>query len=39
MALPNVGRRVLLLTREALDRQPVSSPEEPIDTESPVQTA
>src|SRR2546425_5473953 len=39
MAWPNVGRRVLALTREVLERQPASSPEEPVDTESPVQTA
>src|SRR5205823_6862533 len=35
MAWPNVGRRVLALTRELLEQSPVLSPEEPIDTESP----
>ena len=39
MAWPNVGRRVLALTRELLEPQPVSSLLEPVDTESPVQTA
>ena len=39
MAWPNVGRRVLALTREVLEAQPVSSPVEAIDTESPVHTA
>jgi glycosyltransferase involved in cell wall biosynthesis len=42
MAWPNVGRRVLALTRELLEQQStttVSSPEEPTDTESPVHTA
>ena len=39
MAWPNVGRRVLALTREILVPQPVSSVPEPIDTESPVHTA
>ena len=38
MAWPNVGRRVLALTREVLEAEPVSSPLEPIDTESPVHT-
>ena len=40
MAWPNVGRRVLALTREVL-AQPLtlSSPEEPIETESPIHTA
>jgi hypothetical protein len=40
MAWPNVGRRVLALTRELLEQQSnVTSPGEPIDTESPVHTA
>src|SRR5438552_16876735 len=39
MAWPNVGRRVLALTRELLEPQPVSSLLEPVDTESPAQTA
>jgi glycosyltransferase involved in cell wall biosynthesis len=39
MAWPNVGRRVLALTREVLEQQPVSVAEEPIDRESPVHTA
>jgi len=39
MAWPNVGRRVLSLTRELLEWTPAVSAEEPIDTESPVQTA
>ena len=40
MAWPNVGRRVLALTREVLEQlSTASSPEEPIDTESPVHTA
>ena len=38
MAWPNVGRRVLALTREVFEAEPVSSPLEPIDTESPVHT-
>jgi hypothetical protein len=39
MAWPHVGRRVLALTHEVLEQQPVRSPLEPIDTESPVHTA
>jgi polysaccharide biosynthesis protein PslF len=40
MAWPNVGRRVLALTREVLERSSTtSSPEEPAETESPVHTA
>jgi glycosyltransferase involved in cell wall biosynthesis len=39
MAWPNVGRRVLALTRELLEHPPVTPPQEPIETESPVQTA
>ena len=39
MAWPNVGRRVLALTRTLLEEQPVLAPEEPIDTESPAHTA
>src|SRR2546425_3362072 len=39
MAWPNVGRRVLAHTRELLEPQPVSPLLEPVDTESPVQTA
>src|SRR5207249_4608802 len=35
MAWPNVGRRVLALTRELLEPQPVSPLLEPVDTESP----
>jgi glycosyltransferase involved in cell wall biosynthesis len=39
MAWPNVGRRVLALTREILELQPVSSPLEPVETDSPVHSA
>jgi glycosyltransferase involved in cell wall biosynthesis len=40
MAWPNVGRRVLALSRELLETPaPVASPEEPVDAESPVQSA
>ena len=39
MAWPNVGRRVLALTREVLERQAVSAPAEPEDIESPAHTA
>ena len=40
MAWPNVGRRVLALTREVLEQSPaVRSPAEPVETESPVHTA
>ena len=35
MAWPNVGRRVLALTRDVLEKA-VSAPEEPVETESPV---
>ena len=39
MAWPNVGRRVLALTREVLEHpQPPAPVEEPVETESPVQT-
>jgi hypothetical protein len=39
MAWPNVGRRVLALTREVVEGAPVPPPvEEPVETESPVQT-
>ncbi|TMC70251.1 MAG: glycosyltransferase [Chloroflexi bacterium] len=38
MAWPNVGRRVLALTREVAERVPVQPLEEPIETESPVHT-
>jgi glycosyltransferase involved in cell wall biosynthesis len=39
MAWPNVGRRVLALTREILEQQPASLTEKPIDSESPVHSA
>ena len=39
MAWPNVGRRVLALTREVLEQPTTAAPEEPIDTESPVHSA
>lgn len=42
MAWPNVGRRVLALTREILEPSTPptpATPEEPVDTESPVHTA
>jgi glycosyltransferase involved in cell wall biosynthesis len=39
MAWPNVGKRVLALTREILEQPSIATPEEPIDTESPVHTA
>jgi glycosyltransferase involved in cell wall biosynthesis len=38
MAWPNVGRRVLALTREVLEPQPLSAVVEPTETESPVHT-
>ena len=38
MAWPNVGRRVLALTREVAERVPVQALAEPIETESPVHT-
>jgi glycosyltransferase involved in cell wall biosynthesis len=38
MAWPNVGRRVLALTHEVLEPQPVSAVLEPTETESPVHT-
>jgi glycosyltransferase involved in cell wall biosynthesis len=38
MAWPNVGRRVLALTREVVEGAPVPPVEEPVETESPVQT-
>ncbi len=40
MAWPNVGRRVLALTRELLEPSSnVATPEEPIETESPVRSS
>ena len=40
MAWPNVGRRVLALTRELLEpSSKVTTPEEPIETESPVHSS
>jgi glycosyltransferase involved in cell wall biosynthesis len=39
MAWPNVGKRVLALTREILEQPSIETPDEPIATESPVHTA